>query len=235
VLLTVGLYSGGMFLAGARFSLFLVALGAVAVASYESRRLNRVEERRQAAVSWISRVGVLAADQPSPNAQALPLPYSITQYRNWLAYVVYTPSSWVVLVLSSLLVSSPESVLQLRFFVISFVFAAGITVISYLAQMQRIIASDVGLSACSIYQCRTILWSEARLFAIDGASASKDPPESYELSSATTIVRWNRQTSASRFYHLGCPFEEYDRQMNALLSLIAAKTGLPLHDLRQGG
>jgi hypothetical protein len=28
-------------------------------------------------------------------------------------------------------------------------------------------------------------------------------------------------------------YEEYDRQMEALLSLIAAKTGLPLYDLRE--
>ena len=28
------------------------------------------------------------------------------------------------------------------------------------------------------------------------------------------------------------PFEEYDRQMERFLSLIAARTGLPLYDLR---
>jgi hypothetical protein len=46
-------------------------------------------------------------------------------------------------------------------------------------------------------------------------------------------------------YHTACafvrrskptvPFEEYDRQMDALVSLIVEKTGLPLYDLRDVG
>ena len=30
------------------------------------------------------------------------------------------------------------------------------------------------------------------------------------------------------------PYDEYNRQLQALLSLVAAKTGLPLYDLRKG-
>lgn len=81
---------------------------------------------------------------------------------------------------------------------------------------------------------RTIKWSEARLFAIYPSRKPSDLPRYYELSGKDAIVRWRRMRPDApfRFTKKPASFDEYDRQMEALLSLIAAKTGLPLYDLR---
>src|SRR5262249_36848797 len=61
-------------------------------------------------------------------------------------------------------------------------------------------------------------------------------PIVYELSSAHDVVRWAWMRQNNRrvifFAQPTVSAEEYERQMQALLSLIAAKTGLPLYDLR---
>lgn len=62
-------------------------------------------------------------------------------------------------------------------------------------------------------------------------------PINYELSGAYEILRWPhvRQTMPFAFSKLvkpAIPLEQYNRQMDALLSIITAKTNLPLYDLR---
>jgi hypothetical protein len=55
----------------------------------------------------------------------------------------------------------------------------------------------------------------------------------YEVSGARDIVRWTWLRHKS--YRLGLepviPFDEYNREMQDLFSLVAARTGLPLYDL----
>jgi len=57
----------------------------------------------------------------------------------------------------------------------------------------------------------------------------------YELSSARNIVRWTWFLRKTSWVDLGptISHDEYNRQMQALLSLVAAKTGLQLYDLRE--
>jgi hypothetical protein len=231
-MLAFALYAGMLFLAGARFSLLAVLLLGGVVASYEFGRFQRAEDHRQAVVSLISRWSLLPETPPTPPAQILPVPTSIAQQRSWLAYVVFTPFSWVVLVLTSLLAATPASVLQPDFFAVSFVFATGVTVLSYLCEHQRILVSDTGITVSAGFRGMTIPWSEVRLFAIDAALRPTEPPSRYELSSETTIVRWSRARRASSFLRLDRPFPEYERHMEALLVLIATRTGRPLLDLR---
>jgi hypothetical protein len=88
--------------------------------------------------------------------------------------------------------------------------------------------TDEGLRVSRFGSANRLLWSEARLFAVY-AGKRADLPVCYELSSATSIVRWRRIRRKPQFYStgFGISAEEYDRQMDALLSIIAAKTGLP--------
>ena len=61
-------------------------------------------------------------------------------------------------------------------------------------------------------------------------------PIMFELSSAHDVVRWGwMRRNSMRVIFFARPAssaQEYERQMQRLLSLIAAKTGLPLYDLR---
>ena len=101
---------------------------------------------------------------------------------------------------------------------------------------QQIEVTEHGL--CARYAGRTgrVMWEEARLFALYGMfRAQKNGAAlTYELSSPRDIVRWTWVQRTTYFLGLKptLPLEEYNRQMQALLSLIAARTGLPLYDLR---
>ena len=88
-------------------------------------------------------------------------------------------------------------------------------------------------------EVHTIKWSEARLFAIGRAVGRKQHPKVlvYTLVAPElrTYVIWWRLCRPPRWYDTQeptMPFEQYDQYMQALLSLIADRTGLPLRDLR---
>jgi hypothetical protein len=81
---------------------------------------------------------------------------------------------------------------------------------------------------------RLIRWQEARLFAIrDGKPGGARV--CYELSSPTTVVTFERILRPSFWsrFRPGQSFGEYHAQMDALLALISAHTGLLLYDVRQ--
>jgi hypothetical protein len=107
---------------------------------------------------------------------------------------------------------------------------------------QQIKVTDDGISLIQSNTPSTILWSEAQLFAVAPVGHTGDEPLYYEISSPTKtihLVRLRRQTrwflfpwNVDRAVKPATSFEVYDAQMEALLSLIAAKTNLPLYDLR---
>jgi hypothetical protein len=78
-----------------------------------------------------------------------------------------------------------------------------------------------------------ILWSDARLFAIriGKPGAAK---VCYELSSPLKVVTFARIVRPRwwALYRPAQPFGEYNAQMDALLALISAHTGLLLYDVR---
>ncbi len=102
---------------------------------------------------------------------------------------------------------------------------------------QQIKVTEGGLAARNGIQTSRVLWHEACLFVMYGTfSAQKNGAAiTYELSSARDIVRWTWVLRKTHWVGLEptIPRDEYNRQMQALLSLVAAKTGLPLYDLRE--
>jgi hypothetical protein len=105
-------------------------------------------------------------------------------------------------------------------------FAAAIT------EDQRIVASEAGLTVRAMGIKNSIPWDETCLFA---TFRGKHAAWQYELSGADAIASWvwvRPGTFSARLYEPTIPQYEYDLQMEALLALIAAKTGLPLYDLR---
>ncbi|GCE25050.1 hypothetical protein KDA_05340 [Dictyobacter alpinus] len=86
---------------------------------------------------------------------------------------------------------------------------------------------------------RYLPWSDARLFAIDSFSASgpKHSKHVYqlELAGQHEVISWldSMQTVPveTTFSKPTLTNEEYARQLDALRSVIVAKTGLPLSDL----
>jgi hypothetical protein len=79
-------------------------------------------------------------------------------------------------------------------------------------------------------------WEEARLLIMyDDYKAQKSGAAiTYELSSATDIVRWTwvRRKTYAVGLQPTVPFAEHSRQMQELLALVEEKTGLALYYLR---
>lgn len=104
---------------------------------------------------------------------------------------------------------------------------------------QRIEVSERGLTVIAGGNKKTLAWTDALIFAVTPPGHRGDAPVCYELAGANTYVRWMRYQNRMPYLPpLACAmrpkatFEEYDRQMEALLLHIAAMTDLPLYDLR---
>jgi hypothetical protein len=83
-------------------------------------------------------------------------------------------------------------------------------------------------------ESRTIAWNDARIFALVEGGERSGSTKIYMINTGKSSVRWSYRPH-TRWYSVTTPTtsdEEYQRQMNALLSYIAARTGLPLLDLR---
>ncbi len=83
---------------------------------------------------------------------------------------------------------------------------------------------------------QSIRWDDVRLFAVGASDGGKHNPVSmaYILAGPNASVTWSRIHRLTWYIYLrpNIPLEEYNRQMGALLGLIAARTGLLLYDLR---
>ena len=129
---------------------------------------------------------------------------------------------------------------------LSFLVVFSIVVVIMLVPLFGILLSPVGRPRITVTEgglisntgTKVIMpWYEARLFAMYGTFGAQKSGAAitYELSSARDIVRWT--WVLRRTYWIGLepvlPHDEYNRQMEALLSFVVARTGLPLYDLRE--
>ncbi len=227
-------------LPGVIFGLVFLLLGSIAFV--RRRRWQRVNQRRQAAARGGAGVP-LAVPQPAPNEEVLALPCVIRLKPHWFKYLAFFCSMTGWLVLLSLGINfllegvsswpgSPSALGVLIAGVVLFLY-----VLARVASPQQIAVSLEGLVVIDsplLSRTRAIGWSEARLFAICGRGKAGSPAVCYELSSPSVVVRWDR-LRPQQWWALERPptsFEEYERQMDALLSLIAARTHLLLYDVR---
>ncbi len=81
----------------------------------------------------------------------------------------------------------------------------------------------------------TVQWNEARLFSVSGPREEQPMVLRYALEGNGMTAEWWMYTRPPRWFdvtRLGMPYEEYDRRMREILSVVSAKTGLALLDLR---
>ncbi|GAC1356901.1 MAG: hypothetical protein NVSMB38_38850 [Ktedonobacteraceae bacterium] len=223
--------------------------GALVITILQGSYWQRIEQRRLTAT--LGDRTLLAAEQPQPNAASLRLPASITlRYRK--ESLLLWPTALVLLgmLLGAFLSFMSEFVHQPSFFHrltpagwVLFLFipiamlitiAVFVVVFSQLLGQQLGITED-GLTSRSMGQTSSVCWNEARLFARYETFGAQNSGAAitYELSSATDIVRWT--WVRRRTYLVGLEptlsLAQYVRQEEALLSLVAAKTGLALYDM----
>ncbi len=224
--------------------LLVVLLLYIGIALWVIPSGKRLEQRRQAAAS--GDISLLAVEQPLPDVHALSLPFTIELQRSDrpLAFVIITSllinifgfvTSYFFLHLAS------SSILFIVSGILTTCILGLLIVFFHFRGRERINISEDGLAVSGIHsKNRYISWKDARLFAIDGLVGSKKYPYPYpvlfEVSSTHEVIHWTWLRPGvpplNYLRRAAFPPEEYNQQMQALLSLIVAKTGLSLYDLR---
>jgi hypothetical protein len=189
---------------------------------------------------------LLASEQPTPDPTALALPTTIElRMRPTLYYIV--AAYLLVITIGAALVAFfliPLSSTEKLIFVLA---AAGFIVFILIVFLiaayfgmrlnrQLITVTDEGITTRYLNKTTTIPWHEARFFTINGIT-KQNRAVIYELSSDTASSLWTRILVPKGLIRTATlrptiPFSEYEQKSQALINLIAARTRLPLYDLR---
>ncbi|MHB8598963.1 MAG: hypothetical protein ACYDER_19380 [Ktedonobacteraceae bacterium] len=239
------------FLASLFIFIGCISLISIVTMTLQVRFWKRLEQRRQTAVR--GEQTLLAAEQPTSDANALSLPTTIEQRPNW-TMLLAIPGILLILtiVFDYLLINFPQTfspnrpvpssalfIIAAVIFFIMLLISGLLVAAMYYRVRQQITVTQDGILMFGFRKIHAIRWDEARLFAIIGLYGAKKykNPFFFELSNANEVIRWNWIRKNTRklifFAKPTIPQADYDRQLQALNSLIAAKTGLPLYDLRE--
>jgi hypothetical protein len=183
----------------------------------------------------------LAQPQPVPDETALALPYIFKLQRDWRGMA----ASWGVGVLciwaytNTFFINIFDSTGVVGWLLATTIFALAVTTLAFspliVMRRQRLEVTEKGLFfGKDVFGLSALQWEEIELFIIPAGVNKRKPLRRYELVGAGYSF-FVRRPSRKRFFQFdkpSLPYDEYDRQMDALLSLIAAKTGLSLYDLR---
>jgi hypothetical protein len=157
-------------------------------------------------------------------------------YAGWI-YLIF----WAFTILLLVVLDYPWDSLVAEAALSAVIVALGPVILWIVGAQQHLLASDWSFEDRSrLGGARRIAWEDATLFAICPPRASSGLAIVYELSSATTTIRWvrlrqpmlwmpSRPETATR---PNVPFEAYDQRAQAMIDYIQAATGLVLQDLR---
>jgi hypothetical protein len=118
------------------------------------------------------------------------------------------------------------------------------TIAIILGPRQHLMATQDGLICQLGLRFSSLSWSEAKLFAV---TAESQGTFVYELASSTSVIRWSSKVTLRRnvfpaavmgiaslgLAQAAATNEEYQWQTRLLTAMVAARTNLPLYDLRQ--
>lgn len=176
---------------------------------------------------------LLVEDQPAPDIAALALPTSIDLIPHKPVTRVTIIATWLVFLALFLVWRAffPLVILALLTLIILVSLVKGHDLpIGQAGQRVRVTEDEIVVNPKGGIR-ESIAWDDVRVFAL----IHQRPNENvYMVSSGKKDVYWSHQRH-TRWYSSSAPTtsnEEYRRQMGALLSYIAARTGLPLLDLR---
>ena len=223
-----------------------VGLINIGAAIAQVRFWRKQDQRRQQAAQGDQ--NLIAEQQPISDTTMLVLPITITQRtaKGWTIVLVIAILLFLAFVVFAIvtLLQEPhfidDTITSLILVLVLAVFS--LFIIGPIVQgYQMLIVDEQGISVrVGFGRTHHIEWDEATLFAISavykqlyGVTLEKQLPAYYELSNEKEIVRW-RWVRTRNFIAIEptLPIAEYDEQMQAVLSLIAARTGMTLYDVR---
>lgn len=212
--------------------------------------LKRVDKRRERAVAGDTQL--LDSRQPMPDVNALSLPTTIElrlskRYYATLFGIIAVVDVVLLPIIIVVTASAPHArPFNPAIFLILAALLVGMMAIFTIAWLilffvlrsrmcYSVTADEEGITSIHNGKTTRINWPDARLFAVvDNRKAHR--VKIYEVSNAETIVRWlaippHVTPLQAMWKPENSSYEEYERKDQALLSLVAAKTGLKLYDL----
>lgn len=198
----------------------------------EQRRFSIIQENQTA----------LAAEQPRPNIASIQLPVTIKlrymkKFVFFLTGIVLLATVYIAGIYSWIGPWFFTSNALLFFLVVFFLSAALLFVLVFFllfsrAGRQQVEVTENGITAWYGGKVATVRWEEARLLAMYNAFGAQknEAAITYELSSARDIARWTWIRHKTLFIgrEPTVSLDEHNRQMQELLTVVQAKTGLPL-------
>jgi hypothetical protein len=227
---------------GRPIGLCLLAFGIIHF--YSLPRLNRALQRYGAVLTGT--IGApFAQPQPFSEGEKLELPLTIHTKFNWRWFIVYLPSIGAGVALLWLgafgAFGAHNAVADNIIGFVGLCLAFG-TSLGFSLRPQFNLQPRTSVTATDQYLLVsfggtnfTVQWSEARLFSVIGKREERPMVLRYALEGNGVTAEWWMYTRPPRWFdvaRLGMPYEEYDRRMREILSVVSAKTGLPLLDLR---
>ncbi len=97
---------------------------------------------------------------------------------------------------------------------------------------QHIEITEEGIQGFLLGQITYLRWDEIQFFTLWGTNVNYI--RSYEVAGPKGVIQWSYPVRNTWYNAVvpTIPLKEYDKQMQAVLAIIAMKTHLPLYDLR---
>ncbi len=213
-----------------------------------TRRIYRNAEQQRIAAIQGGISGKIAEEQPVSNTLTLALPVTLAVRANWRFFVSFMLLPFCLGIVIAFLVlyyflfretplfsNIPTGLLFaiIGGAVLFLLIIVGIALFISIRRMRQYIqVSEDGIQSRFLGQESSLHWDEIKLFALWGGKSKS--MRAYEIAGKDGLVRWTIPVKKCWYNPLvsTIPFEEYDKQMQAVLALIATKTQLPLYDLR---
>jgi hypothetical protein len=193
----------------------------------------------------------MVANQPVSDSSPIVSPITIRRRIRWPAALAWYTAFFLVttLVLAGLIVGDellrehlagapPEKSSVTILIVVALALTCGLAVLIAVFMLpwrqQQMLITDEGIIQVQSGRRSAVAWKEARVFALIEGGRRPSSSATHILASGRHGVRWTHR-SRTRWYSITTPTtsdDEYQRQMDALLSYAAARTGLPLLDMR---
>ena len=210
--------------------------------TYLRRLLEQQQQLMFAARYYQGEGAPLVQPQPVPNDSSVAFPIVIRMRARWqgvFARIGFFSSIAFALFIIRAFVNGDPMLIVVTAFVGGFVglimfIALSASLIA--GQNSYIRATEDSLSYRNRFGvAHTISWDEAQLFSLTGFSRRTTDTFIYQLSASPGRgMAWSYRAQP-HWWSVSAPTtsqEVYQQQMEALLSVIAARTGLPLYDLR---
>ena len=185
------------------------------------RHVARLLAFREAVIQDVDSVAV---DQPTRNSMAFPLPHTIRLRIAWgrLVLLAFTIIGGSVMTGSIGMAVAGNGMSMILHNIPAWMFLGALfwLWLSMFVPL-RLEVSNEAIASWAPARRTKLSWDDVRIFAITGKGYRGSKSRQYNLEGSTTIIRWH----------------DYEvkrvAEMDALLSLVAVKTGLPLLDLRR--